>query len=287
MREAGVPPELRPDQVQLKNMRPKQGATRSGKSIACLGALRAFVSNPPKDVHCVCEDDRALIAFSLKELIDERMQGSNLECFLLDWTFKTNSHGLLLGSVGPVGLVMQKHGPGMRFLPTIFVLANSEDELSQHLAAQLYLDAAKSWGIKISYGFFACSCYTGVHEPAYMHCELAEKDATKCCLAPTTKGARHLAESRSLVSKRLAAWGYERLDTAAEGNCFFIALAFSAELPLGHDALPAEVCNYLRTFPREFGPWFDTHWTTYNEYLRNLSRDGVYAWLQPISFFGP
>lgn len=23
-----------------------------------------------------------------------------------------------------------------------------------------------------------------------MHCELAEKDATKCCLAPTTKGAR-------------------------------------------------------------------------------------------------
>ena len=119
MREAGVPPELRPDQVQLKNMRPKQGATRSGKSIACLGALRAFVSNPPKDVHCVCEDDRALIAFSLKELIDERMQGSNLECFLLDWTFKTNSHGLLLGSVGPVGLVMQKHRPGMRFLPTI------------------------------------------------------------------------------------------------------------------------------------------------------------------------
>lgn len=89
------------------------------------------------------------------------------------------------------------------------------------------------------------------------------------------------------MSKRLAAWGYERLDTAVEGNCFFIALAFLAELPLGHDALPAEVCNYLRTFPREFGPWFDTHWTTYNEYLRNLSRDGVYAWLQPISFFGP
>ena len=76
------------------------------------------------------EEDRVLIAFSMQTAADKFMENANVDfgSFLLDWTFKTNSHGLLLGSIGPVALVVQKHGPQMRFLPSVFVVSWKEDE---------------------------------------------------------------------------------------------------------------------------------------------------------------
>ena len=57
-------------------------------------------------VVCSGEEDHVLIAFSLQEAVEKFLTDSkhSFECFLLDWTFKTNTHGLLLGSIAPVGL---------------------------------------------------------------------------------------------------------------------------------------------------------------------------------------
>ena len=115
-------------------------------------------------VVCSGEEDHVLIAFSLQEAVEKFLTDSkhSFECFLLDWTFKTNTHGLLLGSIGPVGLVVHKHGPAMRFLPAIFFLASKEDEPAQHMAVRLYFKLAEKLGFRISHGIFDCSVFHGV-----------------------------------------------------------------------------------------------------------------------------
>ena len=167
MREEGVPLEHRPSAVQIKNKRPKQAAKDAASGIRCLGDLRRFVSSPPADVHvyaehAVCEAERVLVPFSLKQPVEDQMRNLSLECFLLDWTFNTNASGLLLGAVGPVGLHSQQNCCSMRFMPVLFVLASSEDEPAQHLAVRLYYEAADRLGVKVAHGFFDCSCFYGV-----------------------------------------------------------------------------------------------------------------------------
>ena len=62
-----------------------------------------------------------------------------------------------------------------------------------------------------------------------------------------------------------------------DGNCFFISLAYTAGLPLSHQDLRQEICTYLRTFPNVFAQWRDTYFKSYEDYVLNLERDGVYA----------
>ena len=86
-----------------------------------------------------------------------------------------------------------------------------------------------------------------------------------------------LAESRRVVQRRRNTMGYERVDVDGDGNCFFVSLAYSAELPMTHEALWSEVCSYLKTFKQQFSQWFDDHFATFEEYVAHLSRPSSYA----------
>ena len=76
----------------------------------------------------------------------------------MDFTFRTNREGLVLGAIGPVGLDISGVQPSCRFLPMFFVVADSEDHAARPLCLQLYLDWATSDGIVVRDGFFDCSC---------------------------------------------------------------------------------------------------------------------------------
>ena len=168
MPEQKIPKEERPDVSQLKNRRPKKEQTAAtDHSVCCLGDLRSLVSNPPAGVTIFEDDmilskDRVVLSFGLTEGIDDILREKNLCCCCLDFTFQTNRSGLLLGASGAVGLVLEKSGPAVRFLPTFFVLANLEDAFSQQLAAKLLLDKTEKLGVPMSHCFASCSCYNAV-----------------------------------------------------------------------------------------------------------------------------
>ena len=85
-----------------------------------------------------------------------------LSCFCLDFTFQTNQTGLLLGASGAAGVVVERSGPVVRFLPTFFALSNKEDEVAQHFAAKLLLEQTEKLGVPLSHGFADCLCYNAV-----------------------------------------------------------------------------------------------------------------------------
>lgn len=62
------------------------------------------------------------------EETNQILQDSELSSFLMDFTFCCCREGLVLGSVGPVGL---RRGPSMRFFPVVLVVSIMEDEDAQ------------------------------------------------------------------------------------------------------------------------------------------------------------
>ena len=82
--------------------------------------------------------------------------------FVWFFPFQTNQTGLLLGASGAAGVVVERSGPAVRFLPTFFALSNKEDEVAQHFAAKLLLEQTEKLGVPLSHGFADCSCYNAV-----------------------------------------------------------------------------------------------------------------------------
>ena len=70
---------------------------------------------------------RLFVMFAAERAL-EAASNLQLNSMLMDFTFNTNRDGLLLGSIGPVGLHTVETEPNMRFLPVLFVLADAEDE---------------------------------------------------------------------------------------------------------------------------------------------------------------
>eukprot|EP00974_Lingulodinium_polyedra_P072615 7026905-Lingulodinium_polyedra.AAC.1 len=58
--------------------------------------------------------------------------------------FNTNRDGLLLGAAGPVWLRLTDSGPRVRFVPTIFLLADAEDEEAHRLCARLLFQVRRN-----------------------------------------------------------------------------------------------------------------------------------------------
>eukprot|EP00973_Karenia_brevis_P089615 12398679-Karenia_brevis.AAC.1 len=60
--------------------------------------------------------------------------------FLFDYTFNTNKHGLLLGSIGPCGLHLAgtSHLPCVRFIPAIFCISTKEDEEAHSILMKMF-----------------------------------------------------------------------------------------------------------------------------------------------------
>ncbi|CAK0807730.1 unnamed protein product, partial [Prorocentrum cordatum] len=83
-----------------------------------------------------------------------------LEWLLMDWTWKTNYHGMLVGAVGPVGLhVDEATGlPTMRFLPVVFMASETEDDEASELLLQAYFEIADRLGISTTHAVMDCRC---------------------------------------------------------------------------------------------------------------------------------
>ena len=176
--DAGVPEEEWPSEQQVKDQR-KHG-TRATKhySSVCLGALEHFLQFPPDHLRvfqdrCVCEQDCVRLAFAATDAL-AWFEECELTSFLLDFTFKTNTEGLLLGGAGPVGLYVGKDGlPHMRFVPVVFLLSDAEDEEAHTLALDLLFSLRPANAPPFTDCFADCSCFHSAEkycgERVYLH----------------------------------------------------------------------------------------------------------------------
>ena len=116
LRAAGVHEDEWPEKWRHQNQRrtlAKSVREHFHIEAVCLGALRDFLQSPLPDVvhifheQVVCTPDKIRVPFACQTALNyAREQG--LTSFLMDFTFKTNQQGLLLGAIGPVGI--QWHG---------------------------------------------------------------------------------------------------------------------------------------------------------------------------------
>ena len=74
----------------------------------------------------------------------------------MDFIFNTNRENLLLGSIGPVGLLSSPAEPSMRFLQALFLLSTSEDEEAQGLRVRLFMETNC---LELKDAFRDCSFY--------------------------------------------------------------------------------------------------------------------------------
>ena len=77
----------------------------------------------------------------------------------MDFIFNTNRENLLLGSIGPVGLLSSPAEPSVRFLQSLFLLSTSEDEEAQGLRVRLFMGKAKANCLELKDAFPDCSFY--------------------------------------------------------------------------------------------------------------------------------
>ena len=152
MSQDGVPLELRPTARALEGVavRLKAKGRQMKRYAACfVDTLRVYVANPPAGVkihlnYCKISEDETRVYFSSESISQEasRYMGTSDEVYLcLDSTFGTNVQNLVLGAVGPAGVVAQGHGCSMRFCPALFFLSDAEDtsayrEALKYLASQ-------------------------------------------------------------------------------------------------------------------------------------------------------
>eukprot|EP00438_Fugacium_kawagutii_P002968 Skav230916 [mRNA] locus=scaffold2578:72148:72573:- [translate_table: standard] len=131
MRRDEISENLRPSVQQIKNYRHQNSCNErpAAYSVECLGELRAFIDAPPTDVeilteHVILSEDRVWVPFCVDgQPVDEMWQQASLHVGLMDFTFKTNKEGLLLGCCGPGGLrVIPGKPPSMRVMPRFFLL---------------------------------------------------------------------------------------------------------------------------------------------------------------------
>ena len=115
LRAAGVPDTEWPDLDQVKNQRRGPKPTQPQHySAVCTGALNLFLQNPPSGVTilpgAVCTSEKVRIPFIVASAARFTRE-VNFPTFLMDFTFKTNQHGFLLGAIEPVAL-WQEAGSG-------------------------------------------------------------------------------------------------------------------------------------------------------------------------------
>ena len=149
---------LRPSVQQLQHQRRPKYTQRYHPD--CVGEIQAFIVSPPDGVvvdhaSAVCTAERLYIPFSVPQAY-EAAQELALACFLADFTFNTNRHGLVLGACGPVGLHQPRRLPQMRFMPLFFVLGSAEDKEAISSMLMSYLACASAADIRTTDGFFDC-----------------------------------------------------------------------------------------------------------------------------------
>lgn len=84
-----------------------------------------------------------------------------------------------------------------------------------------------------------------------------------------------LERCQNAVAERLRELGMQRLDTIADGNCLYVALAFSCGLPIQPEHLRREICAYILHMKDFFWPWMDT--SSFEAYVSHMETDGAYG----------
>lgn len=84
--------------------------------------------------------------------------------------------------------------------------------------------------------------------------------------------ARKREASRCKVRERLAKYGLQRLETPADGNCQFLSVLYTAEIPLDVNVFRAEVVGFLRSLPQRFEEKVSKHFRSFDQYLEHMER---------------
>ena len=223
LEEDGVAAEEWPEDHQIKHCRLVPKTESKEIPAQCLATLRDFLAAPPAEITVVvekveCTSERARIPFYSVAGREKALE-IKLPCMLMDFTFKTNREGLLLGAVGPVGLVMDKAGPSMRFLPVFFMIADAEDTDAHKMLLNLYVHWADEAGIEISDGFFDCTCLTSALQ------EYGDRMYLHRCLQHTKTNVKTEAKKKDEVT------GKARLANTELARVIVDWVEFSAALP--------------------------------------------------------
>ena len=197
------------------------------------------------------------------------MSDLQLPCFLMDFTFSTNEEGLLLGAIGPVGLLPTSSKPQMRFFPVMFVLADAEDEEAHRLCIQLFRQAAPDQNVELTDAFLDCACL----KTATLEC--GDSVFLHRCLQHTKTNIKSEARRKDSVS------GRPRLQNGELLQILLDCVEFSATLPtdvefhtywssifmrLSNSELPTDwnepaFCQYLQTHIFDLsGPCIKASW---------------------------
>ena len=122
--------DLHPSVQQIKNYRHMLSSKEKPEaySVECLGELRAFIDDPLTDVkiltdYVVLSEDRVLSPFCVdSDEMDQLWVQASLHAGLMDFTFKKNKEGLLLGCCGPSGFhILPGKPPSMRVMPRVLL----------------------------------------------------------------------------------------------------------------------------------------------------------------------
>ena len=161
--------EDRPLERQLEWVRRPVQAGPSRYPTELRGLLERFVDSPPECVHIIKEhvvitETELRVPFVASLVWEDAAAFADLPCFLMNYTFNTNKHGLLLGSCGPCGLQTMGTSqlPRVKFIPAIFCISSSEDEKAHLILLELY----EAWRAKctaskpITDGFLDYRCLT-------------------------------------------------------------------------------------------------------------------------------
>ena len=95
-----------------------------------------------------------------------------------------------------------------------------------------------------------------------IHLSLEENEAAK---------AKRQA-SIAALKPRLDALGLQRIDTEAHGDCQFLAVVFSAGLPVDPQDFRGQIVGYLKHCACHFEDKISSHFRSFQQYLENMAR---------------
>ena len=146
LEKKGIPDEEWPSDRQLETQRrPKERPPVYPTET--IGMLTEFLERcRGSDAIHVFEDSVVIapndirVPFSPTQAWQRAADFADFSCFLMDYTFSTNKHNLVLGCIGPCGLRIDKRTrlPCVQLMPVIFCVCKSEDKRAHTLLLELY-----------------------------------------------------------------------------------------------------------------------------------------------------
>jgi hypothetical protein len=118
----------------------------------------SIVRDPPE--RCIVSTSRVRICFVVEAAMELTLN-LDLHSFVMEFTFKTNREGLLLGCIGNINLWSRGLLPHMRFLPAVFMIADEEDEEAHAMLLDVFFELLGDKASQITDGFLDKKCWIG------------------------------------------------------------------------------------------------------------------------------